>query len=387
MCVAHYIANLTGESEVKMNAMALATLITILPIGLLMSAMPYLTRKTISFGVSIEERYYHDPEIRRMRSLYSLGAGTASVVALAVSLWATSALDERQYAWVFSATLLGLLAVLWGLYLVFHFRMREMKRSKGLLSAEVQQTVVETGFYHQKRAFSPAWLLPHLLVTAATAWICLYYYDQFPEQIVMQVDFRGNPTNVVDKSYATVLMPAGVQLFLVFIFGVVNYVIASSKQQLDAARPKQSLRQNLKFRRAWSGYLLLSSFLLVVSFAFIPLQMLLQFDPMHLSMVFLVATAVMLVGAMVLSLKMGQGGSRIPVEGNGAEAGRVNRDDDRYWKLGEFYFNPDDPALFLEKRFGIGWTINLARPMAWVILLGPVALLVGYLLWTQMMSR
>ena len=39
---------------------------------------------------------------------------------------------------------------------------------------------------------------------------------------------------------------------------------------------------------------------------------------------------------------------------------------DSAWKLGLFYFNPSDPALFVEKRFGIGWTINLGRPWAWV---------------------
>ena len=34
---------------------------------------------------------------------------------------------------------------------------------------------------------------------------------------------------------------------------------------------------------------------------------------------------------------------------------------DACWKLGLFYFNPDDTALFVEKRIGIGYTINFAR--------------------------
>ena len=40
-------------------------------------------------------------------------------------------------------------------------------------------------------------------------------------------------------------------------------------------------------------------------------------------------------------------------------------DDDRYWKLGIFYWNHDDASLFVPERFGIGWTINLGRPAAW----------------------
>ncbi|WP_256200813.1 DUF5808 domain-containing protein [Virgibacillus halodenitrificans] len=33
--------------------------------------------------------------------------------------------------------------------------------------------------------------------------------------------------------------------------------------------------------------------------------------------------------------------------------------------------------MFLEKRFGIGWTANMARPMSWVILLAIILLAIG----------
>ena len=41
---------------------------------------------------------------------------------------------------------------------------------------------------------------------------------------------------------------------------------------------------------------------------------------------------------------------------------------DRCWKAGIFYVNPDDPALFVEKRFGIGYTLNFAHPVSWLVL-------------------
>ncbi len=55
----------------------------------------------------------------------------------------------------------------------------------------------------------------------------------------------------------------------------------------------------------------------------------------------------------------------------------VFRDDDRYWYGGFFYSNPDDPALFVEKRYGIGWTLNFGHPQAKLVLIGSlVAVLV-----------
>jgi uncharacterized membrane protein len=42
---------------------------------------------------------------------------------------------------------------------------------------------------------------------------------------------------------------------------------------------------------------------------------------------------------------------------------------DAGWKLGGiFYYAPDDPAVFVPKRLGIGQTVNFARPMAWLFL-------------------
>jgi uncharacterized membrane protein len=41
------------------------------------------------------------------------------------------------------------------------------------------------------------------------------------------------------------------------------------------------------------------------------------------------------------------------------------RDDDRYWLVGGFFYsNPDDPALFVINRWGIGFTPNLAHPLS-----------------------
>jgi uncharacterized membrane protein len=55
--------------------------------------------------------------------------------------------------------------------------------------------------------------------------------------------------------------------------------------------------------------------------------------------------------------------------------------DDRYWRWGLIYFNRADPAFLVEKRFGIGYTLNFAHPFAWALLTLFVAIpLIGRLL-------
>jgi len=56
-----------------------------------------------------------------------------------------------------------------------------------------------------------------------------------------------------------------------------------------------------------------------------------------------------------------------PVGGRAA-ARASDHTPDEAWKFGLFYYNPQDAALFVEKRFGLGWTINLGQARAWLLL-------------------
>jgi uncharacterized membrane protein len=40
---------------------------------------------------------------------------------------------------------------------------------------------------------------------------------------------------------------------------------------------------------------------------------------------------------------------------------------DACWKFGLLYYNPDDSALMVEKRFGIGYTVNFGNRTLWWI--------------------
>jgi uncharacterized membrane protein len=50
-----------------------------------------------------------------------------------------------------------------------------------------------------------------------------------------------------------------------------------------------------------------------------------------------------------------------------------DRTPDECWKFGQLYFNPDDPAIWVEKRAGVGYTLNFGRPASWAILLAITA--------------
>ncbi|WP_222861272.1 DUF5808 domain-containing protein [Paenibacillus ihuae] len=75
-----------------------------------------------------------------------------------------------------------------------------------------------------------------------------------------------------------------------------------------------------------------------------------------------------------LSFWAGQGGSRLERSADYSNVRPVH-DDDK-WLLGMIYFNPKDPNLIVEKRFGVGCVLNFGHPVNWLILLGIIVLLV-----------
>ncbi len=68
----------------------------------------------------------------------------------------------------------------------------------------------------------------------------------------------------------------------------------------------------------------------------------------------------------------------------------IEVDDDDLWLLGTIYYNPDDKRLNVEKRSGMGATINMAHPVGKLI--GVITVLViiytfGVLIWTGVLSK
>ena len=57
--------------------------------------------------------------------------------------------------------------------------------------------------------------------------------------------------------------------------------------------------------------------------------------------------------------------SRRPAE-TGAGAGEITPE--ACWHGNQFYYNPQDPALFVEKRIGVGLTLNSGNRVSWIVL-------------------
>jgi uncharacterized membrane protein len=55
----------------------------------------------------------------------------------------------------------------------------------------------------------------------------------------------------------------------------------------------------------------------------------------------------------------------------------VDRTPDDRWYLGSIYINAKDPAIFVQRRIGFGYTINMGNRLAWMLMGGFAAAFLG----------
>ena len=69
------------------------------------------------------------------------------------------------------------------------------------------------------------------------------------------------------------------------------------------------------------------------------------------------------------------------------DAARADPGGEEKWKWGLFYRNADDEALFVPKRVGVGYTLNFARPGAWILSAALLLFLVASMLLPVLLRR
>lgn len=352
--------------------------IVLIPMFISLMFMPYWTRKTESFGVSIPESIYNLPALKEMRRLYARIIGIVSVGSLAAFILLSLFVSQNVQT---TSIMFGTVTVLFMflsfvIYLRFHKSMKALKADKQWQKEKPQRVVVDTSFRQERLTFSNGWFIIPFAISIGSMLITFQMYDRIPEQIPMQYNFSGEVTNWAEKSYQTVILMPVMQVYLTLLFLFINSMIAKAKQQVSVENPEKSKYRNVLFRRRWSLFIVLTSIATVLLFSLIQLSYLYPVSEKLLIYSSLLFAGAVVVSAVVLSVTTGQGGSRVNITET-SQGEVIDQDNDKYWKLGQFYFNKNDPSLFLEKRFGVGWTINLARPQAWIILLTILILAAG----------
>ena len=350
-----------------MNALTTQIILIYILIAAIMIARPWLSRKNILFGVvfgSADIR--RNPDAERIVSRFiiaslALAAALAAVFGLFLHF---IPLDETGSVTLIPVSVFILIAVETVPYVLAN---RSLKKLKETLKDDnlVRDTItVEIGGDDpQKRPIAAALFLLLLVPVVITIVIAAVYYPALPDRIPTHFGFNGMADAFGDKSAGLLAGPVTAQIIIaavMFLVGVFSRNATASVKGSPGAAPGYAT-----FRRFLSYWILVFGLIIEANFIMVELMMVgAAQNVLFWNIAFLVLIAVSVVIMFIVFFRM-----------RGEPTGKVY-DDDSKWVWGLFYFNPSDPSVFVEKRNGIGRTINFGRPAAWVILAAIVLVII-----------
>jgi uncharacterized membrane protein len=307
--------------------------------------MPGWSRPGIFFAVTVVPGFRESAEAARLVRSYR--AQAMAHVAVSFGLIVAGALVER-----------GVLLILGTLWLIVGpLVAMAQAHKKALAHAVAHSTVREASLIPRSAQLPGGWALqfgPVVILGIVASYLGVHW-AQIPDKFPVHWGVNGQPNGWSVRTPMGVYGPLLFGAALVVGMSVLAYTSSHAARRLPVPAGAPALSD---FPHRVAVLLLGVEYFIAAMFSLVGLLPLMG-GPGAVSIVIL--TVAILVSAVFLSRWMSQGCDPWPdAAGDGTP--------DACWKLGLVYFNPDDPALFVEKRIGIGYTINFARGAAWVVL-------------------
>jgi uncharacterized membrane protein len=326
---------------------------------------PRLTRPDLFFAVTVNSNFRQSPSGREILRGYNRFVFSVTFLAfLLIGLTQMSATP---------VVLLGLLGPVYvelgGLFVAF-----QLARHRALPFHVEATTEREANLQPRAGAKSGGWLFEvgPFLILAGIIFLLYARGSEIPMRIPIHWGANGLPNGWGAKSVASVFGGAVIGALTCALIAALRCGIANGARRVHGSGARGQWEE--RFIRVSSLVLLAVEYWLALLFGFFSL-MVLRHDPaapLPALLPIMVGPALLLGSIILIAWRTGQGGWKL----GGATENKLltenapigDRTPDKYWKLGVFYCNPNDPALFVEKRFGFGWTLNMSNRKAWLVL-------------------
>src|SRR5215469_9327764 len=320
------------------------TLLQLLFVAVIFQFMPLLTRQGIFFSATVDPDFPRSVDGRRLLRSYRWQSALSAVIAIALLLTLPS---HRPGLVVLAPMLIMVAGSVCGYWLKF----REVHARYGQRRPEVRQA--ELSSQPSRASFSPWLWLPPFVAMAITAAYLQARYNELPLRFPVHWGADGQPNRWATREpltvFAPLLMGAGMNLLMLGLAWMISRVSRNTIMRRVTVRLLEVLLYPLTF-----------TFIVV---ALLPLGLVV---PMWVIPGFMLACGAGLIYWSYRQIAAPAIADAVPEPQN-----------DAYWKAGMFYYNPSDPAIFVAKRVGIGYTMNFASGWAWVVMALTLAVVVG----------
>ncbi|PJI07759.1 MULTISPECIES: DUF1648 domain-containing protein [Clostridium] len=339
----------------------------------------YVSRKDIYLGIRIPQDERKSSEVKAIgksyvRANFIIGVPTAIILSYLVY--------KFMYTFVYTASIFVFIFIDFIIYYFYNRKMAELKREKGWLKTKKQIVVIDTSFSKlngEKIISGSKWFAISIIFIIVCIIINIKQYPSLPKVYPTHWAMNGKPNGYTYKSYMSIFSVPIQQVVLTVIMFISYKMIVWSKREIDAKNPEESKNKNIKCRNIWIMYTVLVTFVMQIIFMIEDFQVMqiVKVNTVFITIFVLAISFGIGIVSIIIAIKVGQGGSRLKEKPSDKNFETNVRDDDKYWKLGNtIYYNKNDPSIFIEKRFGIGWTVNAGTKIGMLFYIATVAIII-----------
>lgn len=331
---------------------------------------PTLSARTVRFGVRVPDSRVEDPLVQRETTRFRTTLLISGVIiALAgVGLIITAGIALTP------VPVFALIIVWYLLYFRANKAITAAKRDQDWFAGVRQGVTADTTLRSDPPKFPWVWLLLPVLVVAASVVIGIIRYPDLPNPLPVHFDAAGNANRFEPKSVGSVFTVVFIQAGLTVLLSALAVLISRGPADVDPARPSSSVRAHREFvARLGKGLVAMTT---LVDLGLLASDWAIWSGDRQSGALLPLTLGPILVGVALLVIIVLQRNR----SGDGADEGTglSHRDDDKNWVGGVIYRNREDPSWFVQRRFGVGWTVNFGNPVAMVTCVGLTVVVIAF---------
>ena len=341
-----------------------------------------MTKKNIILGVSLDEKYLTHDKVLNLKKKYIMLYGIFMTVITGIFVYIDLTNYNMYNMLIYVALWITIASVI---YIYLNGRM--VKVNKEFISNEPPKSgrVISASLVNRQieiPRINIYFIIP-ILVMLLTFIVTFLNYDNFPSQIPLHYNSAGLVTKWGDKNILNTYMMVFTQLFMSILIYFVTFVsIKYTRRDLDSSKPKTSSIQFKIAMRRFAVVMVIILTALNLMMGLIQLTMIgyIQTSRLIISLISFLPIVIMMIVLIVFFVTTGMTGDKIKVDIGEREREVVKVNDDQHWKGGIIYYNKNDSSIFVPKRFGGGFTLNFANPIAILFIVIILLIAVGSIL-------
>lgn len=329
-----------------------------------------LSNKGIFFGVRFPMEYLREKELLDLDKSYKkIVLALFSVIFVVVNMvgFNISNFTDDIMGMFMGVTSIVLLVGANSLIIIYYFKAKKLKKERGWTYKRRNVVVTDTTLRKPKKdekykSIGSKWFLLLLIFPMAMAILTAYKYNSLPQIMeIPNTTFGAFDPHTLRGKLIMFQFPLS-QLFTVILMYIISIVISNSKSDLNSGTIESAVIRKKKYKRLGSIMLMVTTLQMMIMFSILQGSILFQYGITTINYIFMITLFLTILIFIVAFIRVGQDGKNPQsIE----EKDELYKDDDDKWILGGLYYNKNDPAWMVEKRIGIGWTVNFANPKAW----------------------